>query len=589
MLCGGGKTASISSALRFALKGKVAMGMQPIHVLVVENGQGDAAPLEQQLTDADVASFALERITRSQITSTRLERNHVDVVLLHLSPEQALEVLPHVQEQSPAVPVVVLSDHENESAAVQAVRGGAQDYLVRSKTDGRTLAHGLRYAIERKRAEEALQKSEAFYHSLVESLPQNIFRKDLLGRFTFANRRFCNGIGKPLEEIVGRTDANFFPPELADKYRTDDLGVIETGKTFDTVEKYVNSESETLYVQVIKTPVYDASGKLIGTQGIFWDITERVRNEEYLRKAYLELASKETALLDTMERLKLSHEELIQAQLQLIQAEKLESVGRLAAGVAHEVKNPLAILLMGLTYLAEGNQRDPSADQEVMRAMREAISRANLIVRGLVDFSAHRELDVIPEDLNAMIRRSLILVKHEITSSHTTVITELDDSLPKVLLDPNRIQQVFVNLFMNAVQAMPPNGTLAVRTYCRSHGDMTMQDRSIPRDRCKPGDTTVVAEVEDSGPGVPPEKLSKVFDPFFTTKPAGRGTGLGLTVVRKIIELHDGFVSISNRYDDESGIGNCRGARVTVTFKAFRSDNHEHDNAEHTQTHPDRG
>lgn len=565
------------------------MGGKPIHVLLVESGPGDAAPLEQQLADADIAQFEMERITRSDFGPDRLSQNHVDVVLLHLSPEQALDVLPRVQEQAPSVPVVVLSDHEDESAAVQAVRGGAQDYLVRSKTDGRTLAHGLRYAIERKRAEEALQKSEAFYHSLVESLPQNIFRKDLLGRFTFANRRFCSGVGRPLEEIVGRTDSDFFPPELADKYRTDDLGVIETGKTFETVEKYINAEGYTLHVQVIKTPVYDATGKLIGTQGIFWDITERVQNEEQLRKACSDLASKESTLLDTMDRLKFSHEELIQAQLQLIQAEKLESVGRLAAGVAHEVKNPLAILLMGLTYLAEGGVRDTGADQEVMRAMREAISRANLIVRGLVDFSAHRQLDAVPEDLNAMIRRSLLLVKHELTSTRTAVVTELDETLPKVLLDPNRVQQVFVNVFMNAVQAMQLGGTLTVRTYCQKMSDVSHSEWGRLRERCKPGDQFVVAEVDDTGPGIPPDKLSKVFDPFFTTKAAGRGTGLGLTVVRKIIELHDGTISIANRYGSDPANQDCRGARVIVTFKAIGSDIHDSDNDDsQPKAHPDR-
>ena len=557
------------------------MSGKPIRVLVVESGSGDSALIERELAEAGIAHFELERIPRKEIAVDRLEQNHVDVVLLHLPSEQAMEVLPHVQERSPSVPVVVLSDEDDESAAVTAVRGGAQDYLVRSKTDGRTLAHGLRYAIERKRGEEALQKSEAFYHSLVESLPQNIFRKDLVGRFTFANSRFCAGMGRTLDEIVGRTDADFFPPELAGKYRADDLSVIETGKTFDTIERYITAEGETLHVQVIKTPVYDASGKLIGTQGIFWDITERVRNEEQLQSACDELAAKERKILKTMEMLKSSHEELIQAQMQLIQAEKLESVGRLAAGVAHEVKNPLAIMLMGLTYLAEGGTRDAAADQEVMRAMREAIHRADTIVRGLVDFSANRSLDAVPQDLNAMINRSLLLVKHELTRNHVNAVTRLEADLPEVLLDPNRIQQVFVNLFMNASQAMPAGGTLTVRTWCEPRG---------VRAGGKPGGCiAVVAEVDDTGTGIPQDKLSKVFDPFFTTKPAGRGTGLGLTVVRKIIELHDASVSICNRYE-EAAPGVCCGARVTLVFNAIGSSTHDIRNqyAHASQTDSDR-
>jgi PAS domain S-box-containing protein len=555
----------------------MAMSGKPIYVLLVETGALASAPISEQLTSAGVATFHVERIAHAEEAMQRLDNNHVDVVLLHSSPEQAMEILPRVRERSPSVPVVVLSDKEDESAAVEAVRNGAQDYLVRSKTDGLTLAHGLRYAIERKHAEEALQKSEAFYHSLVESLPQHIFRKDLLGRFTFCNRRLCRGMGRPLEEILGRTDSDFFPPELADKYRTDDLRVIESGKTFEAIEEFLKPDGGTLHVQVIKTPVYDALGKLIGTQGIFWDITERVRNEQELRRACTELAEKENKLLNTMGMLKSSHEELIQAQLQLIQAEKLESVGRLAAGVAHEVKNPLAILLMGLTYLADGQVRDAAADQEVMRAMREAIHRANLIVRGLVDFSANRKLDTEPLDLNEMIRRSLLLVKHELTGSHVSATADLQLSLPPLLLDPTKIQQVFVNLFINAVHAMPTGGTLKVRTYQKQMPETARDEQPLHVERFRGGDTVVIAEVEDTGTGIPPDKLSKIFDPFFTTKAAGRGTGLGLTVVRKIIEMHDGAISIANINDVSSEPAGRTGVRITLTFKPIGSDNHDRD------------
>ena len=541
-----------------------AMSGEPIQVLLVASGSAGER-VERELSESGVAPFLCRRVIEQEAL-TQLEQDHIDVVLLHLSLQQALRVLPEVQRRSPSVPVVVLSDEDDESAAVAVVREGAQDFLVRSKTDGRSLAHGLRYAIERKRAEEALQKSEAFYHSLVESLPQNIFRKDLLGRFTFANGRFCAEMGRPLQEIVGKTDFDFFPVELAAKYRADDMRVIETSKAFEVVEEHVTHTGEKLYVQVIKMPVHDASGKLIGTQGIFWDVTEKFRGEEQLKRAYAELAAKEAELLKAMGMLKASHEELIQAQLQLIQAEKLESVGRLAAGVAHEVKNPLAILLMGLDYMNEEEMRDTSSDQEVMRAMRDAVHRADAIVRGLVDFSANRQLDATPQDLNQMIRRSLLLVKHELTGAHVGAVTDLESDLPPVVLDPNKIQQVFVNLFMNAIQAMPEGGSVMVRTYSRKLSSVHRDEGSRRAERFRAGDRVVIAEVEDTGTGIPPDKLSKVFDPFFTTKPTGRGTGLGLTVTRKIVELHNGSITLENRKEG--------GARVTLTFHAYGSQNH---------------
>ncbi len=135
---------------------------------------------------------------------------------------------------------------------------------------------------ERKRAEEALRDSEVLYHSLVECLPQNIFRKDLQGRFTFANIRFCTTLGRKLEEILGKTDFNFFPAELATKYQQDDHRVMETHEPFETVEAHQTPDRGKIYVQVIKTPLYDAVGNVIGVQGMFWDVTERNKMEEAL-------------------------------------------------------------------------------------------------------------------------------------------------------------------------------------------------------------------------------------------------------------------------------------------------------------------
>jgi len=137
--------------------------------------------------------------------------------------------------------------------------------------------------VERQQAtEQQLRISEAFYQTLVETLPQNILRKDLQGRFTFANRRVCQSMGKRLEEILGKTDFDIFPPELAAKYHRDDLRVATTLESLDTVEAHQGPHGEKLFVHVIKSPLYDAAGKVIGIQGIFWDVTQRKRIEEEL-------------------------------------------------------------------------------------------------------------------------------------------------------------------------------------------------------------------------------------------------------------------------------------------------------------------
>ncbi|RJP35542.1 MAG: PAS domain S-box protein [Candidatus Omnitrophota bacterium] len=145
-----------------------------------------------------------------------------------------------------------------------------------------TAAVGLE-RIRQLETEKALRHSEAYYHSLVETLPQCVFRKDLQGCFTFANRQFCSIVEKSFDEIIGKTDFDFYPPELASKYQKDDQSVVATGAIFETVEVNQKPTGEKLYVQVVKTPVRGAKGQIIGVQGIFWDITEKIYAENLIR------------------------------------------------------------------------------------------------------------------------------------------------------------------------------------------------------------------------------------------------------------------------------------------------------------------
>jgi PAS domain S-box-containing protein len=407
---------------------------------------------------------------------------------------------------------------------------------------------------ERKSAEGKLVASEAFYHSLVENLPQNILRKDLKERFTFGNQNFCTMLGVQLDQILGKTDFDFFPAELAAKYQRDDQHVMRTGRTFETIEEHQSPHGEKIYVNVVKTPIRDAKGEIIGIQGIFWDITERKRWEERLQKANEDLANSEAAL-------RKSHEELKSAQLQLIQAEKMESIGTLAAGVAHEVKNPLAILLMGINYLNRKLTPEDGSSQTVLKEMRDAIDRANTITRGLLDFSASRQLAMIAEPLNTLLEETLRLVRHELLKNRITLNTELSEGMPLVLVDRTQIQQVFVNVFVNAIHAMPEGGTLTVRTYAKNMTDTTFVEGSKSASHLWRGEAAIVAEVEDTGTGIAQEHLAKIFDPFFTTKPTGKGTGLGLPVTKKIIELHGGVMEVRNKRDSP-------GVLVTIMLRA---------------------
>ncbi len=277
------------------------------------------------------------------------------------------------------------------------------------------------------------------------------------------------------------------------------------------------------------------------------EVGERQRVQEQLQRTNAMLVDRQQQRIEAMAKLEQANQELRFTQLQLIQSAKLESVGRLAAGVAHEVKNPLATLLIGIDHLSD---HFPSSDKNIavlLRDMDQAVKRADSVIRGMLDFSSPETLTMAPEDLNALIEQGLALVKHEMDRSHVTVERRLAPALPALMLDGPKMQQVFVNLFLNAVQAMPGGGTLTITTAVER---LTTAGNGVGRrqtDRFKLGEPVVMAAIEDSGTGIPEEKLPNIFDPFFTTKPPGAGTGLGLTVTKKIIELHSGLIRVANR------------------------------------------
>ena len=249
--------------------------------------------------------------------------------------------------------------------------------------------------------------------------------------------------------------------------------------------------------------------------------------------------------------------ELQDAQMKLIQAEKMESIGQLAAGVAHEVKNPLAIIQMGVDYLSSETGQD-EVTGEVIRDIDDAVRRADSVIRGLLDFSRDKQLERTHGNINAVIDGSLRLVGHEMRQRNIEVKPHLATDLPDLELDANKLQQVLINLFMNAAHAMERDGELVVASQLK-----TLHSRDeLSRDhdqRFNKGDTVVWVEVRDSGPGINEADRNRIFDPFYTTKPVGEGTGLGLSVSRNIISLHQGSIDIRNRPEG--------GAVVTLMFR----------------------
>jgi signal transduction histidine kinase len=287
------------------------------------------------------------------------------------------------------------------------------------------------------------------------------------------------------------------------------------------------------------------------------EVEQLARTQEQMRHlladAHQDLYRKNRQLQDTQER--------------LIQAAKLESVGRLAAGVAHEVKNPLAIVQMGIDYF----QQEPLSEdaREVLVDMDDAVGRADGVVKGLLDFSRERRLNLESGDINEVIRSSEHLVEHEFKQHDIQLIQQLSEELPRFALDADKLRQVFINLFINAIQAMGQKGVLTVSSGLRTlneYGGLDWRRYATLRN----GEQVIYVEVRDTGPGISEDQRARIFDPFFTTKAVGQGTGLGLSVSRNIIELHGGHIDIRNH---DGG-----GASVQLLFKLDKGSGHDTQN-----------
>ncbi|MBU0547556.1 MAG: GAF domain-containing protein [Candidatus Omnitrophica bacterium] len=263
-----------------------------------------------------------------------------------------------------------------------------------------------------------------------------------------------------------------------------------------------------------------------------------------------EQASKRTV------ELKMAYDELKEMQDKLIQSEKLKAIGKLASGVAHEMRNPLGIIMQGVAYLEQITSPEAKESRETLSIVKESAQRADRIVLSLLDFSRATKLELHPECIESILDNSLNLVKTEL--KNIQVIREIQKDLPKVLVDKNKLTQVFINLYMNAIHAMPEVGKLTIRSFVKQLEETRDSIDTRPDDSFEAKEKVVI-EIEDTGMGISEENLKRIFEPFFTTKGQGKGTGLGLSVSRNIIIMHKGLIEVKSKVK--------KGTRIIITLR----------------------
>jgi len=257
--------------------------------------------------------------------------------------------------------------------------------------------------------------------------------------------------------------------------------------------------------------------------------------------------------------LKQAYDKLKETQTQLIHAEKMKVIGALASGVAHEVKNPLATILYGVTYLNETLANGDEKVKTVLYNIKDASNRADRIVTDLLDFARLRQLNKEKQSINHVIEKTLSLIKHELDQKHILVKKNLGADLPMLEIDLHKIEQVLVNIMLNSIHAMKHSGELMLTSEVITLSESIEEIPTLHRLHFTPGQRVVSVSVEDAGSGIPPLALEKIFEPFYTTRRADGGIGLGLCVSRNIMDIHQGSISISNR--------EVRGAIAKLHFK----------------------
>jgi PAS domain S-box-containing protein len=362
---------------------------------------------------------------------------------------------------------------------------------------------------EFRRVQEELRKNLNFLQNLIDTIPIPIFYKTPHDEYIGCNTAFGTFIGRKGEDIIGKNPFDLLPKEIAEQCHRTTEAVLRNG-SLSPYEFEMNVRGELQQYIGYKALFYGTDGKVGGVVGTMIDITGIKRMEK----------------------------EKERMQLELIQSGKLAALGQLAAGVAHELNNPLTIIMGNMQYLLDRNNVDEER-KAIFAEVEQASQRCRDIVASLLAFVRNKESELQKCDINGLLGQVLRLASYQSEAKNVHIIRGFSEGLPEIEAHGSRLEQVFLNICTNAVQAMHGTGTLTVRTHCL------------------PDEGMVEIAFEDTGDGISPEVLVHLFEPFFTTKV--RGTGLGLAISYSIIRQHGGDIKV-----ESSGAG--QGAVFTITL-----------------------
>lgn len=478
---------------------------KPIRVLIVDDAEDDALLLVRKLKNAGYDSET-ERVDTPDTMKKALERGNWDVIICdYVMPGfGAPAALGILKESGLDIPFIVMSGIMGEEKAVEMMRAGAQDYIKKDNTS--RLMPAIEREIREAESRREHRKMEQFVKDILESVGEGFTVISHEYRIITANHAYCARAKMELEAIRGRHCY-----EISHHYESPcyELGedcpvrrTLETGEAHVVQHIHHDKKNNSYYCEVKSFPMKDSGGNVTAIIEVVNDITEKKKLEE-----------------------------------QLIQAQKMESIGQLAGGIAHDFNNMLTTIIGYGSLLNKKLQKDSECRSFVNHMLTSAEKSANL-TRQLLAFSRKQEITLAVTDLNELIKgmEKLLL---RLIGEDIELKTQLADKALKVMADPGQIEQVLMNLSTNARDAMSNGGLLSISTdsaeldphYVRGH-DMKTQGMYV------------LISVTDTGMGMDEKTQQRIFEPFFTTKEVGKGTGLGLSIVYGIIKQHGGNITV---------------------------------------------
>jgi len=475
-----------------------------IRILVAEADPVFRRMVEESLRESG-SSYALKTVSTGDKCLQELKEEKFDVLLLdHTLPDgDGLDWLRKFNEQGVGIPTIFVTPQGDPRVAVAAMQEGVFDYINRSAECAKAFPFVIHRAVaghslmvEKVRLQKELIETKNFLESIVEKAGDAISVVDLKGRILYWNEGAERIYGYTKEEARGKNLADLLALKdekerpKQERLLLDLLTRVLGGESVSQVEvKRKSKDGREILTSMTISPLRDAEGKIVGVSRICRDITHLKKAEE-----------------------------------RLLMTERLSSLGELTAGVAHELRNPLAGIKLN-TQILSRRKDFPEMEKRLLESTREGIDKIQKIVEDMLHFAKPKPAHFKEETVNEVVEKSLLILQPKLKKANIHLIFEKGEALPTVRIDQHQIQQVLINLILNAIQAMEKGGTLTVRTFAQPEG--------------------VGIALKDSGIGIPKSNLKKIFDPFFTTK--SEGTGLGLSISLKILEKHGATLDVVSK------------------------------------------